>query len=218
MPPGRVLIRSLQGVQTMSRSTRPSRWLICAVGLLVCAAGATRATGAPIGAPLAPGQTLYVRFALSDMTGFPNPFNMLGTEFDFDQGYTGCSLQMAIYDDNDHVVGSVDLPSTTGTILGFGPTYADLSRGGRAGNPLADLGSFDDGMGMASYRNTGGPTVVISTFEAKFGQAFQFGAFYPATADIYGYAVDELPPAIPEPATLGMIACAGLAVLGRRRH
>lgn len=195
------------------RAITATRRVWGAAGVLLCVAGMAGATAVPINVSLAPGQTLYVRFGLTDMTNFPNPFNMFGFTMDFDQRYVDFSTDYAMYDDSDAVLGSGNVTAASG--YGFGPTFADWSRGGRTNYPNVDLSSYDDGTGMVSYASAGGPTVFITTFEALFGQATQYGSYYPHMPYIYNFAIDAPPPALPEPQMLALLL-GGTALLGRR--
>lgn len=189
--------------------------LVVVASLCVFApAGLAVADSVPLNVSLNPGDTLYVRFALTDMSSFPVPFNMFGTDYNFDAQYSNVSAQLKIYDDADAPLDALDFTGVTS--LGLGPVFYDSSRGGSGGNVDVDLSSYDDGMGMASYRNTGGPTVLVETFDPRFGQKTQFGAWYPAMPYDYTYAVNALPPAVPEPATLSVLALGALALVRRR--
>ncbi|MGC9455272.1 MAG: PEP-CTERM sorting domain-containing protein [Phycisphaerae bacterium] len=190
--------------------------LLTVLVALLCLAASAGAASVPVNASLAAGDTLYVRFMVTDMTGFPDPFNMFGTDFMFDHQYTDVSVRIAIYDDADAELGySSSGPATS---LGFGPVFYDSSRGGSGGQMDVDLSSYDDGIGMASYENTGTTSVFIETFLPRFGQKTDYGSWYPALPYDYTYAVNELPAAVPEATTLALLALGATGAVLRRRR
>jgi len=186
----------------------------CVVSLwvwLVVAAATARGVSVPVNIPLDPGQTLYVRFAVTDLTNFPDPFSKFRVDYGFDQSYTGISHTVAIYDDLDVASASGSFGPLGGNVLGVGPTF-----GPSGTNVIADLSDLADGAGLASLTLDGGPSILIDELEVGFGQPIQFGTFYPAMPYDLTYAIDQLPPPVPEPGSIVLLTLA--AVLTTRRQ
>lgn len=187
---------------------------VCVASLLVWAltAGApARGASVPVNITLDPGQTLYVRFAVTDLASFPDPFSKFRVDYGFDQSYTGLSFTATIYDDFDVASASGSFGPLGGPVFGVGPTF-----GPSGTNVIADLSDLADGAGLASVTSDGGPSILIDEIEVGFGQPIPFGTFYPAMPYDLTYAIDELPPPVPEPGAAVLFAL-GTALVMRRR-
>ncbi len=174
----------------------------------------------PINETITPGDTLFVRFQLTDMGLFPDPFNGVGANFDFSGSATNFTFELALYNDSDQVVGTFG-PQFAPQGSGLGPTYVDTNLGGgpAAGGSRvpADLSSYLDGNGMASFTLVSGPNILVTTFEPLFGFHSGSSGSSPIIPHIQTHAVNEFPVPIPEPAVGVVIGLACVTILHRRK-
>jgi hypothetical protein len=195
--------------------------LVNAVLVLMLFGATVKADALPINETLSPGDTLYVRFQLTDMGLFPDPFNGVGTDFGFSGQVINFTFQLNLYDDTDTIVGGFG-PQFAPNGYGLGPTYVDVSLGGGPASggsrTPADLASYLDGNGMASFTLVSGPDVTVTDFEPLFGYHSGNTGSSPIIPHIQSYAVNQLPGAVPEPTAAVVLSLAGVALLGQRER
>ena len=194
-------------------------WLIVVL-MLGLSAPAWGLNEQPVGVTLNPGDTLYVRFALTDFTNFPDPFNTVSPNWDFSEQELNFTFQLDLYDDDDQVVGTFG-PSVAPIGFGLGPQFVDVALGGGpasgGGRVPGDGSSYLDGTGMASLSWIAGTPVLITNFEALFGYSSGNSGSFPFMPFTITFAVNEFPAAIPEPASLAMLSLGALMMVRRRR-
>ncbi len=190
------------------------------VALLMFAA-TVNAQPLPINETLVPGDTLFVRFQLTDMGLFPDPFNGVGANFMFASQGINYTFEVALYDDDDLVVGSFG-PQLAPSGFGAGPIFIDTSLGGGpasgGGRVPGDVTSYLDGNGMASFTLVSGPSVNVSTFEPLFGFHSGNSGSSPLIPHIRSHAVNQLPEPIPEPAAGVLLGLGCVMMLQRRKR
>ncbi len=175
----------------------------------------------PINETMTPSDTLYVRFQLTDMGLFPNPFNGVGPNFDFSGQVDNFTWEVSLYDDSDLVVGTFG-PQFSPIGFGLGPTFVDTSLGGGpasgGGRVAGDVTSYLDGNGMASFTLISGPNITVINFEPLFGYHSGNSGSSPFIPHIQSHAVNQLPALIPEPAAGVVLGLACMTMLHRRKR
>lgn len=203
------------------KSYMPDSCLVAGLTVVLLAFTATvYADEIPVNETLTAGDTLYVRFQLTDMGLFPDPFNSVGTRFMFAGAAANLTWRVDLYDDDDATVVGTYGPQFSANALGLGPTYVDTSMGGgpaSGGSRVpGDLSSYLDGNGMAAFTIVSGPDVTVSTFEPLFGYHSGSVGYSPLIPHVQTYAINQLPGPIPEPAGVLLIGLGSVLLIQRR--
>jgi hypothetical protein len=182
-------------------------------------AGHTDGFSIPLNVTLQAGDTLYVRFAITDTGNFPSVFNALWTRFNFDSAKTDPFQYTAhLYDDSDNVAGTLNYSFIAGSVTEADPRFVDESRGGVKGiwDGSADLSSYLDGTGMVSLNWEQGSSANLTDLRVNFGSQTSSSGSYSSFPCDYWYSVNSIP--TPEPATLLLTVLGFTGLLAKRRR
>jgi hypothetical protein len=202
------------------RSTSMKYLFAIIIASLIANATVTHAA-VSISATLQPGDTLYMRYGLIAPSQIPATFNTLYPDWRFDMGRTNpFAWKMDLYNDaGTEIVASSGVresPPINLTFLGVSPSISDPSLGGNPQTFLhGNLASFADGDGLLSLTWVSGLPATFVTFDIAYATTIGnngTGIYLPFRLV---YAVNALPPQLPEPASAGLVFIS-TALLARR--